>query len=261
MKTLWTNRRLFGGITLIYALLSLILVHGLASTVDVTGLKKASEGGAVTASLNAFTGLIGSTGSGTTAAASSYQFFMTVIASLALIWALRQVAAGVQAKTKAAYYQGMYPLIPFIVVLIVIGVQLIPFVVGSTLYSLVITNGIAIFAYEKFAWGLLYALLAVWSLYMVASSLFALYIVTLPDVLPRKALKSARELTRHRRWTVLRKILCLPIVLTAAAAVIMVPIIVVVAPLAQWVFLLLTAVGLAATHTYMYALYRELLND
>ncbi|HVI60648.1 MAG TPA: hypothetical protein VM535_00655, partial [Candidatus Saccharimonadales bacterium] len=111
------------------------------------------------------------------------------------------------------------------------------------------------------AWGLLFGLLTLFSLYMISSSLFALYIVTLPDMTPRKALRSARELVRDRRWTVLRKILCLPVILFLGAALVMVPIIIWLTPLAQWVFFLLTMFALVAVNTYMYSLYRELLND
>ncbi len=54
---------------------------------------------------------------------------------------------------------------------------------------------------------MIFFLLAMLTLIYVKSSLFALYIVTLPDMTPMKALRSARELARYRRWTVLRKIL------------------------------------------------------
>jgi uncharacterized membrane protein YoaK (UPF0700 family) len=96
---------------------------------------------------------------------------------------------------------------------------------------------------------------------MISSSLFALYIVTLPDMTPFKALRSARELVRHRRWTVLRKILFLPIILLVVAAIIMLPIIIWLTSLAQWVFFLLTMFALVAANAYMYTLYRELLNE
>ena len=41
----------------------------------------------------------------------------------------------------------------------------------------------------------------------------------------------------------------------------MVPIIIVLTPLAKWIFFLLTIASLTAIHAYMYTLYRELLND
>jgi hypothetical protein len=171
------------------------------------------------------------------------------------------VLAGSKARVRDTYYRGMYPLVPFILVLMVIALQLVPLLVGSTVYSLVINNGIAVLFIEKLLWALLYALLALLSLYMISSSLFALYIVTLPDMTPLKALRSARELVRYRRWTVLRKVLCLPLILLVAAAIIMLPIIVWLTPLAKWIFFLLTMSSLVAVHAYMYTLYRELLNE
>ncbi|HEX4775039.1 MAG TPA: hypothetical protein VH234_05995 [Candidatus Saccharimonadales bacterium] len=264
---LWQNRKLFIGITLVYGLLNLILVQGLASSTDVGSLKGqlnqvfTGHLGALASSLSIFAVLVGSAGNGSSQTAGAYQLFLALLTSLAVIWALRQVFTGAQLRIRDAYYRGIYPLVPFILVLLVIGLQLLPFLVGSTLYSTVINNGIAVHAAEKLIWALVFAVLALWSFYMLSSSLFALYIVTLPDMTPLKALRSARELVRFRRWTVLRKVLCLPIVLLVVAAVIMVPIIIWLTPLAQWIFFLLTMFALVAAHTYMYTLYRELLNE
>lgn len=267
VMTLWEHKRLFIGIILVYGLLNLVLVQGLASSTDVSSLKttlgSAFTGhfSALTSSLSVFAVLVGSAGNGSSQTAGAYQLFLALITSLAIIWALRQVFAGSKLRVRDAYYRGMYPLIPFILVLLIIGLQLIPLLIGSGLYSLVISNNIAVYFVEKFLWALLYGALALLSLYMLSSSLFALYIVTLPDMTPLKALRSARELVRYRRWTTLRKILCLPIILLVVAAIIMVPIIAWLTPLAQWVFFLLTMSALAAVHAYMYTLYRELLNE
>ncbi len=266
-KLLWQHKRLFIGITLVYGLLNLILVQGLAGSTDVGTLKQGlsqvftGHFGSLASSLSVFAVLVGSSGNGSSPTAGAYQLFLALITSLAVIWALRQVLAGTAVRVRDAYYRGMYPLIPFILVLIVVGLQLIPLLIGSSIYSLVINNGIAVFFVEKLVWALLYGLLALLSLYMISSSLFALYIVTLPDMTPLKALRSARELVRYRRWTILRKILCLPIILLILAAVIMLPIIIWLTALAQWIFFLLTMSGLVAVHTYMYMLYRELLNE
>lgn len=264
---LWQHKRLFIGITLIYGLLNLVLVQGLASNTDVGSLKstldRAFTGhlGSLASGLSVFAVLLGSAGNGSSQTAGAYQLFLSLLASLAFIWALRQTFAGTTYRARDAYYRGMYPLIPFILVLLVVGLQLIPLLVGSTLYSVVISQGIAVYFVEKLIWALLYGVLALLSLYMISSSLFALYIVTLPDMTPMKALRSARELVRHRRWTILRKILCLPIILLVVAAVVMLPIIIWLTPLAQWIFFLLTMFVLLAVHTYMYTLYRELLNE
>lgn len=266
-QTLWQNKNLFGGITIVYGLLNLILVQGLASSSNVSSLKSSLDQvfsghfGAIGSSLSVFAVLVGSAGNSSSQTAGAYQLFLALIASLAVIWSLRQVFSGSSLRVRDAYYRGMYPLIPFLLVLLVIGLQLIPLTIGASVYSLVVTNGIAVGGFEKFLWLLQFIVLASISLYMLSSSLFALYIVTLPDMTPLKALRSARQLVRHRRPTVLRKILWLPVVLLMAAAIIMVPIIIWLTPLAQWIFFILTMFSLVAAHAYMYSLYRELLNE
>lgn len=270
-QTLWQHKRLLGGISLVYGFLSLLLVRGLGSSIDITGLRASFDRtvgghpGALVSGTGTFLNLLGSSGNasgtGVSQSAAVYQLFLTVIVSLAVIWALRQVLAGFRVGVRDAYYRGMYPLIPFMLVFLIIGLQLIPLVTGAALYNIAIGKAIAVHLIEKLAWGLVYAAGALVTLYLLSASLFAVYIVTLPDMTPRKALRSARQLVRGRRWVVLRKILCLPLLMFVSAALIMVPVIVLAAPLAQWVFLLLVMVAPAVTHTYMYTLYRELLND
>jgi hypothetical protein len=263
----WRHRILLSGIIAIYGLLNLVLVQGLAGNTDVGSLKNnlnqvfTGHLGSLASSLSVFAVLIGSAGNGSSQTAGIYQFFLAVIGSMAVIWAIRQLLAGSRLRIRDAYYRGMYPLIPFILVLIVIGLQLLPLLIGSTLYSLVVGTGIAASGIEKAFWLLLFVVLTLWSLYMISASLFALYIVTLPDMTPLKALRSAKELVGLRRWTVLRKLLFLPVLLLVVAAIVMVPIIILLTPLAQWVFFVLTMFALLAVHLYCYTLYREMLNE
>ncbi|HSX36918.1 MAG TPA: hypothetical protein VLG13_02260 [Patescibacteria group bacterium] len=266
-SVLWRHKKLFIGITLIYGLLNLVLVQGLASNTDVVSLKTTlnqvftGHFKDLASGLSVFVVLVGSAGNGSSQTAGAYQVFLVLVTSLAVIWALRQVLAGVAVRVRDAYYKGIYPLVPFILVLCVIGLQLLPLIVGTSLYSIVVNNGIAVNAIEKAAWALAAIGLSLLSLYWVCSSLFALYIATLPDMTPMKALRSARELVRYRRLQVLRKMLWLPLLLLVVAAVIMLPIIIWLTPVAQWVFFILTMFAVAAVHSYMYGLYRELLNE
>ena len=264
---LWHHKKLFLGIVTVYGILNLILVQGLASNTDVTSLKSTlnqvftGHFAGFASGLAVFVVLVGSAGNGSSNTAGAYQLFLVLITSLAVIWALRQVLAGVAVRVRDAYYRGMYPLIPLVLVLCMIGLQLLPLIIGTSLYSLVASNGIAVNGFQQAIFAVIAILLSALSLYWICSSIFALYIVTLPDMTPMKALRSARELVRYRRLQVLRKILWLPLVLLLTAAVIMLPIIAWATPVAQWVFFILTMLGLAAAHSYMYTLYRELLNE
>lgn len=267
MVFLWRYKHLFMGISVVYGLLNLVLVQGLASTNDVGTLKaeldQAFTGqlGHVVSGFGVFVDLLGSAGGGSTTATGAYQFSLLVIVSLALIWALRQTLAGSRVRVRDAYYRGMYPLVQFIIILFIVGVQLLPLVIGTKLYQLVIVNGIVTTGIEIALFGIIALALALWSIYLISSSLLALYIVTLPDMTPLKAFRSARELTRGRRWTVARKILFLPLLLLIVAVIIMLPIIILITVLAPWVFFVLTVLATAAVHCYMYTLYRELLHE
>lgn len=257
--------KLFGSLALLYGLLTILLVRGIGGGLQLSQLKTNLHGAfsgsfsSITTGLTLFSYILGSAGSSQTDTGGLYQAILMVVFSLAAIWGLRQVVAGQKIKMRDMLYRGMYPLIPFITVLIVISLQLLPLLVGSWLYSVVVSNGIAATLLERVLWGSFAFCMALLSLYMVCSSLFALYIVTLPDMTPMKALRSARQLVLHRRWTVMRKIIFLPISLLIVAVIIMMPFILFVTPLAEWVFFIMTTVVLVIIHSYMYTVYRELL--
>lgn len=261
--------RFFAGIVLVYLVLTIVLVKGFGVGSGIADLKDTltelfqGEISQITTGVSLFAVLLGNLSSAPSDQANVYQTVLLVTTSLAIIWALRQSHSSENAKAKLqvrdAFYKGMYPLVPFVLVLLVIGIQLLPVAVGSFVYNAVIGGGLAVTAAEKVLWTLLIAGLLLLSLYMVTSSLFALYIATLPDMRPMQALRSARDLVRHRRWTIMRKVVFLPIALLVIAAVITIPLILVVPDVAEWVFFVLSMAGLVVFHSYIYTLYRELL--
>src|SRR6185312_895209 len=176
-QLLWQHKGLFIGITLVYGVLNLILVQGLATGTDVSSLKHTLNQvftghlGSLASGLTVFVVLIGSAGNGSSQTAGAYQLFLALITSLAVIWALRQLLTSARLRIREAYYRGMYPLIPFILVLLVIGLQLVPLLIGAGLYSTVITNGIAVHVAEKVLWAIIFALLAALTFYLISSSL------------------------------------------------------------------------------------------
>ena len=265
IRLIFSHKKIFIGIVTVYLVLTLIFVKGLGISSDLTELKSTLQevfsGGAgnLYAGAALFSYLVGSSGSASSDIAGAYQTILLIIVSLAIIWALRQVHADKKIRIRDAFYKGMYPLIPFMLVLLVIGLQLLPLLIANTVYGIVITNGLAITFLEKTIWLMLYGLFALLSLYLITSSVFALYIVTLPDVSPMQALRSARQLVRYRRWTIMRKFIFLPVAVLFIGAVIIIPLIIYATPLAEWTFFALTMLALAVIHSYVYNLYRELL--
>lgn len=267
LKVLGKYKRQFGGMLIIATVLHVLLVRGVSNATSLTDLKGVFDGvftgasGQLSSGAALFAMLVSGSSTTVSEVAAVYQSVLMVLFSIAYIWGLRQVLA---AKPylfglREPFYKGMYPLIPFLGVLLVIGLQLIPLTAANFLYSTVVAGGLAVTALEQVLWLLLILLLAVLSFYLISSSIFSLYIVTLADVTPMQALRSARELVRFRRWSIIRKLLVLPFCLLLLGAIIIIPLIIVWPAAAEWVFYLLSMAALPVAHGYVYQLYRELL--
>lgn len=260
---LWRNWKVFLGITMIYAILNVILVQSF-SNLNVNDSKSTLEEifsgqwSKVLSGFSIFAYLIGKSTATGSQTAGTYQFLLILLASLASIWAVRYAYAGIQVRIRDAFYRGMYPLVPFVLVFAVVIIQLLPVIIGSFLYSYAGKGG-AMTGVEVALWVAAVLSLTILSLYMVSSSLFALYIVCLPDMTPSVALRSARELVANRRWLIMRRVLLLPLILVVTGALIMLPVIILIPPAAVGLFFTMTVVVIPLIHAYMYRLYRELL--
>lgn len=257
---LWLHKKVFAGILLVYSALNLLLVSGVSTGIDAAAIRN-QYGDKLVGSLAAFTQLIGNSSSSNSQAAGAYQLLLFVLLSLAVIWTLRQLYAGETVRIRDAYYRAMYPLVPFILVILLIGVQLLPLIIGTTVYQIVVANGIAATGIEVALWGLGALGLALLSLYLLVPSLLALFVVTLPNMTPVPALRLASKLVRRRRWMVLRKMLFLPLLLLLGVTVVMLPIIAVLPAAAQYILVLLGGICAVVSYSYAYSMYRGLMND
>jgi hypothetical protein len=254
--------RVLGRILGVYLILNAVFVGALSNiggAVDQIRLNFLESGSKhFVDAISGLGALIGSAGASGSGSASVLQLFLIIIESLVIIWALRQLLAGQPIGAKQAYYSATTPLIPFLLVLAVFFVQLLPLTLGSALISALATSLFSS-SIASFIIGTIVFFLAAWSFYMLSGSIFALYIVTLPDMEPRKALRSAKNLVRFRRWAVIRKCLFLPLFLLMAFALIIVPLILWVDILVAPIFFFLTMFSILFIHTYLYNLYRGLL--
>lgn len=255
--------KIFGGILFVYLVLSVALIGVRGSGLDIDQMKEyandSTEVGQLGANLVLLSVVAGSSTGPSTQSGAAYQSIVLLIVSLAIVWALRQIMAGKKIRIRDTFYKGTYPLVPVVLVMLVIGLQLIPISVGGFLAGVGFTGAVAISFWEQVLWSVAIFLLVLWSLHMLSASLFAFYIVTLPNMAPIKALRSARELVRFRRWTLMRKLLFLPFALFLIGIAVMLPFIWFLPAAAQWMFILLSMIGLAFVHIYLYSLYRELL--
>jgi hypothetical protein len=246
-------------------LLNLALVKGISSSVSLTDLKSTIndvyDGGISNwvSSLAVFSVLLTTKGSGLNDVAGLLQFLLILISSLAIIWMLRHVLTGKKVRVRDSFYKGMYPLVPSLLVVALLAIELVPMLLGMSLYVNVVQSGIAATAWEVVVWTIILIGLTALSLFLVIPTIMSSYIATLPDMTPVLAIKSGWNLVRARRWSVLRKIVFLPLALLILIVLIMMPIIMFVTPIAQGAFFVLTMVGILVIHSYLYTLYRELL--
>ncbi len=259
-----SNKKLFFGIIFIHFVFIMIFVSGIASSLNFVAAKDSLQQ-AFGGTLDNYTSVVAllsyalSSGGGGNTASANYQIFISLVVSLAVIWSIRQVLAGEKIIIRQAFYLGMYPLIPFMAVLLIIGLQLIPALIGNLLLTIVLSGGLAVTLLEKALFWLIFILLSLLSLYMLVSSIFGLYISTLPDMTPLKALRSARSLVLHRRLRVALRLVGLPLVMMIFYAVVLVPLIFIFPLAVVPVFLLLNSFSLFFINSYLYNLYRELL--
>ncbi|MEX0881483.1 MAG: hypothetical protein WDZ34_01230 [Candidatus Saccharimonadales bacterium] len=258
IRTYWKT---LGGIVLVYLILNIIFASGISGLgTSVAEIKANLENGdRFWNALGGFSSLVGSAGASSSQTASILQSILIILESLVIIWALRQLLAGNKVGVKQAYYQSMSPLIPFLLVVAVIFIQLLPLTFGTPVIGTILSTVLNAGALLTMILILIFAVLALWSFYMISSSIFALYIVTLPDMQPRQALRSAKNLVKYRRWALMRRVAFLPIFILVAMAIVVVPLILFVSFLVVPIFYILGMVAILFVHTYLYSLYRSLL--
>lgn len=256
--------RLLFGIGLIYMILNIVFASGignLSSEVNIVkaNLQNGSGNHPLVGGVSGFLQLVFTSGASSTGAGSAFQSALIVVTSLAIIWALRQAVAGKQVTVKQAFYNCTSQLVPFLLVLAVMIIQILPITLGAAVVASIFTSVGIISGF----WIVLFAAILIglygWTMYMLSSSVFALYIVTLPGVQPRQALKSAKELVSYRRSLVLRKVLFLPLIMLVAFGIVVVPLIIYATVAVTAVFYVLSTLSLLFALTYLYSLYKELI--
>lgn len=255
-------------IVLIYLIIYIILVLGLTAPVSVksvaTNIPNIFHGsfGTLEKNINIYGLLLSSiTNPNYTTNSGAFNLILFIILSLVFIWSIRKIYNNQKFKVKDAYYRSMYPFIPFILIMILISIQLLPMVIGFSLYNYVINGGIAVGVLEKIVWAITITALFIISLYFIGSSFFALLISTLENVNPMMALRSAKKMVKKRRWLVILKLIFMPIAVFILIGIIMLIDILVLPVIAPYLLGILLIIALFIAYSYLYIMYRELINE
>lgn len=152
----------------------------------------------------------------------------------------------------------MTPLVKYLLVLAMFGVQLIPMALGGYLMSVVVSSGI-FFGWELWAAGFVFALLAIWSLWLITHTMFATFITTLPDMTPVKSLRSAKKMVYRRRLLIWRKLLGALILGGILVVILMLPPVLWWPAAGPWVMYVISVAMVPVGQAFLYTLYREIL--
>lgn len=267
-KSLWlmrANWRQLLVYVLVMGFLTMLFVRGFSSVVDTTEIRETLDGIVDDADLGLTTGftafglLLSSTADSADGVGQLYQSVLLVIGSLAVIWLYRQQQAGNTVTMKMAFYRGMYPLIPYLLLIVVAGLQLLPAILGNTLFTILQQSNLIVNGLEMILWASLLIMTFIASFYMLSNTLIALYVVTLPEMTPMLALKKSKEIVAHRRLAIMLRMLALILVMLFAVLVLVLPMIFIVPSVAEWWFFALSILAIPFLHGYMFSLYRELL--
>jgi hypothetical protein len=282
-KTLWKNWRLFGGLVLVYILATIIIsgvgaqdtYSNLAQTLkDSSGdLFKGNFGTIGQAGLLLFT----SVSTGLTPDITQAQSVLGTLAAffgwLATIWLLRNVLAGHRPKLRDGIYNSGAPVIATVLVGFIITLQLLPTAISLIIYTAAQNSGLLDGGVSSMlVWASIIALIML-SVYWISSSFIALVIVTLPGMYPMQAVRAAGDMVIGRRLRVLYRLIWVLIVVVIAWLVVIIPIIlfddwikklvsaISWVPLVPLTIVTMGALSLVFVSSYVYLLYRRIVDD
>ncbi len=282
-RTLWENRKLFGGLVLVYVAV-IVIIGGFGAQDTYSNLNQALKDG----SGDLFKGNFGTIGQAglllvatvtqglspsLTEAQSIFGGLAFFFVWLATIWLLRNVLAGHKPKLRDGLYNSGSPVLATAIVTFIILVQLIPVAIALIAYDAAQVSGLADSGIPAMLALIGVVMIATVSAYWIISSIIALIIVTLPGMYPMNAIRAAGDMIVGRRLRLLLRMVWLGFIVVAAWIILVVPIILFddwlksIAPAISWfplvplvIFGLGSATAVFVT-SYIYLLYRRIVDD
>ncbi len=283
MRLISSQRRLFGGVVLFYAVLGAVFV-GLASQdaysqlsrlLDDTGddIFSGGWGSIGQAGLLLYSGLTGSLNPSLTDAQQVYAALIFLLTWLTTVWLLRASLAGKRPRLRDGLYNGGAPIVATAVVLVALFVQLLPAALAVIIMNSAIASSLFDYGFIAMLISVAAGMMILLSTYWATSTFIALIIVTLPGMYPWQAIRTAGDVVIGRRIRILLRITWLMVINAIIWLIVMLPIVLI----SRWLggiipfFDSLPVVPMAMTFigsiivvwsaTYIYLLYRKVVED
>lgn len=277
------HRRLMLGLAVGYGVATALFV-GLSSQeayaqlsqlLDQTSADIFADGwGAVgQAGLLLFTGLSGSLSPQLTEAQQIFAAILVLLTWLTTVWLLRASFAGQKPRLRDGLYNAGAPIVPTSLIWLILLLQLLPAAIGIILLNSAASTNVLESGFMAMIVSLGVTLLVVLTAYWIVATVFALIVVTLPGMYPLRAMRVAGDMVVGRRIRLLLRIiwmligailawivLVLPAILLDRTILSVVPIVQLI-PFVPIVIALTSAAIVVWSATYMYVLYRKVVED
>lgn len=283
IRVIKKNRKLFLLLTLVYALLTALLV-GLASQdsyLTITDLlretgDKLFEGdwGQVgEAGLLLTTVLSGGISETLTEGQQVYAVLIGLMTWLTTVWLLRNILASKVVKLRDGLYNSGASILSSFLVFLMIIIQLLPLAIALIGYSAASSTGLLNGGVEAMLFWLAAGLLTMLSIYWVTGTFLALVAVTLPGMYPFQAIQVAGDLVTGRRVKILFRVAWLILGILLTWIVVGVPVVLLdtwlkgLWPAIEWLpvvpvfMLVLSSLTIVWSASYVYLLYRGIIDN
>jgi len=277
-NTLWRFKKIFGIVLGLYIVTSIVII-GIAQQDEYRAVIDAFSGAEEEAGADPFgpttraLGVFGATFFGTLSGSLSevqqlYLVSTYIVMWLVVVWLLRHLIADNAVRVRDALYGACAPLISTLCVAGLMLVQSLPGALGVYVFTIAVSSGALGDGVPAMLFGVAAVLLILLSLYLLASSFFALIIVTLPGTYPMTAIRGASDIALGRRLPLLLRLIWLVIIVAIIWIVVVLPVLLVDMWLGlSWIPIVTIAVQAATGlslifgFSYIFLLYRRMIDD
>lgn len=198
-----------------------------------------------------------------------YLSALAIFGVLTIVWLLRHQLAGNKLKLRDAMYSSASPIVAQYVLLVIAIAQMLPAAIAVLVYVSATASNLLQGGIETAMFSIALALIIVLTLYFMTTTLFAMFIATIPGTYPMKAYRTARQIVAGQRLRLLLRLTWMIVVVLAFSFVTLVPIVIVANSFGGngggWViavsYQLAVVTSILYGTAYSYLLYRRMIDD
>lgn len=276
-RVLWKRKWLYVRFVVLYVVMSILMVGAAQAgnigsvnqVIDTANGSSGVIGPVLRAAMTVGTSISGALNNNFSDVQYLYMSALYILSLLTIIWLVRQQLAGNTVVVRDGLYTASAPIASEYVLVGVGILQLIPAALATLVYMSATSLGILDGGIETAMFSVALFLVVTLTLYFMTTTLFAMFIASLPGTYPLHAYRAARRIVAGQRMRLLFRLLWLVIVILLGWFVVLVPVVIivnsfvaggssVVIPIAVQI---MTGASFVYGTAYAYLLYRRMIDD